>query len=472
MNFGQIWRYVPDDVLVFLLRQGFVRDIALKNAVRQLYNHFVVVNEENWPVGIQEVRYKLVRNLLLTLDKAFSEGRISQSVCKSLVRNLIGMTIMGEKERTEQCGFFPPALLTISPTQRCNLMCKGCYAASSSGTFGTLKFEIFDRIISEAKELWRAHLTVISGGEPLLYRDGEKTLFNILERHRDNYFMMYTNGTLISRETARRMAEVGNISPAISVEGFEKQTDARRGKGVFRKIDRAMDNLRKEGVPFGVSVTATRENADLVLSDELIDHYFQEKGAFYGWVFQYMPIGRSYTVDLMVTPDQRRAMFMREQEVVNNRQLFLVDFWNGGPYSLGCISAGRRYFYIDWNGNIAPCVFFPYYLANIYDLYGQNKTLNDVLFSPYFESIRKWQDEYGYDRRPDRVKNWIVPCLIRDHYEEAYKLMNEFHVKPMDAEAGQALQDEDYRKKMIEYGNRAREMTQEIWDREFLKNRH
>ena len=43
---------------------------------------------------------------------------------------------------------------------------------------------------------------------------------------------MYTNGTLIDEKMAQRMAEVGNITPAISVEGFEKKTDERGRRNV------------------------------------------------------------------------------------------------------------------------------------------------------------------------------------------------------------------------------------------------
>ena len=63
----------------------------------------------------------------------------------------------------------------------------------------------------------------------------------------------------------------------------------------------------KAGVPFGVSITVTRNNADVALSDAMIDRYFEEEGAIYFWIFQYMPIGRSYTLDLVVTPEQRLA---------------------------------------------------------------------------------------------------------------------------------------------------------------------
>jgi len=153
--------------------------------------------------------------------------------------------------------------------------------------------------------------------------------------------MMYTNGTLIDKKMAKRMAEVGNLTPAISVEGFEKETDERRGKGVFKKVLEAMANLREVGVPFGISVTATKYNAEKIVSDEFVDFFFEQQGAIYGWIFQYMPIGRSYTLDLMVTPEQRKWMFEREKHIIHDKGVFLPDFWNGGLYSSGCLAAGR-----------------------------------------------------------------------------------------------------------------------------------
>jgi len=58
------------------------------------------------------------------------------------------------------------------------------------------------------------------------------------------FFLMYTNGTLIDAETAERLAEMGNLMPAIAVDGFEKRTDERRGRGVFQRILKAMAALR------------------------------------------------------------------------------------------------------------------------------------------------------------------------------------------------------------------------------------
>ena len=48
--------------------------------------------------------------------------------------------------------------------------------------------------------------------------------------------------------------------PCISVEGFEKETDERRGKGTFQIIMNVMDELRERGAIYGYSATATKLN--------------------------------------------------------------------------------------------------------------------------------------------------------------------------------------------------------------------
>lgn len=118
------------------------------------------------------------------------------------------------------------------------------------------------------------------------------TLLDIFEKYNDMFFLVYTNGTLITPEIAKRLEKAGNATPAISVEGFEKETDERRGKGVFKKVLNSFSNLREARVPFGISVTATSENVDLLLTDEFYAFYFEDQGVIYMWQFQLMPIGR------------------------------------------------------------------------------------------------------------------------------------------------------------------------------------
>jgi MoaA/NifB/PqqE/SkfB family radical SAM enzyme len=417
----------------------------------------------------------MVRNIILALEKSFQGTKKKSMVHQALVNSLIKNIFLKKKKQAEkfqkEFGHNPPTFLVIAPGKFCNLKCDGCYANSSSANSEKLEWDVLDKIITEKTDLWGSYFTVISGGEPLLYESQGKTIIDLAKKHQDNYFLMYTNGTLIDKKMAEKLAEVGNITPSISVEGFEKETDERRGKGAHKKILQAMENLKEAGVPFGISTTATKNNADLIVSDEFIDYYFDKQGAIYGWIFQLMPIGRA-SLDLMVTPEQRLRMFKKTQHLIKDRKIFIADFWNSGCVSNGCISAGRAggYLYIDWDGNVTPCVFNPYSPVNINKIYKKDGTLNDVLKEPFFESIRQWQKDYALDKKPHEMGNWITPCPIRDHYNIMKNLLNGYHPKPTDEAAEKALNDHKYQEGLEKYDKEVAELTNPIWEKEYLKN--
>jgi MoaA/NifB/PqqE/SkfB family radical SAM enzyme len=456
------------------IRNRAVRGLFLKMAKKRLYDEVVVKNATGRPRRIQEEKYLMIRNLLSSIEKMFREHRLSHEALNGVLENLVIKVLLNDigrrRKALQEDRRAYPGFLTISPTKACNLCCRGCYAASSSKETVQLDYEIFSRIIEEKTRLWNSHFCVISGGEPFLYRDGGKELLDIAREHTDNYFLVYTNGTLIDRQLASELASVGNITPAISVEGMEKETDERRGRGVHRKILNAMKNLRESGIPFGISVTATRHNADMVVSDRFVDFYFEQQGAAYAWIFQYLPIGRQFDVDLMVTPQQRLNMYRREQYLIRDRGYFLADFWNSGAVSNGCISAGRSggYLYIDWKGDVMPCVFFPYTVDNIVEVYKQGRDLNSVLSSTFFESLREWQREYGYLKPAHEVGNLIVPCPYRDHYGMAHQIAVSCHARPADSAAAEALVDETYCHKMVDYGRDVSEVFDDIWNRLYI----
>ncbi|MGC8797760.1 MAG: radical SAM/SPASM domain-containing protein [candidate division WOR-3 bacterium] len=424
---------------------------------------------------IRMAQYQAIFNLLLAIDRGFRERLISPPVRDRLLKNLVGRVIYRNRnvlkafENEFHTG--PPGFMVISPEGRCNLHCAGCYAASSADISAHLSFAVVDRVLSEKEKLWDSYFTVISGGEPLLWQDGGKTVLDLFERHIDNYFLMFTNGTLINRTVAEKLSRLGNVTPAISVEGFEPETDRRRGKGIFAKVLLAMAYLRDAGVPFGISVTATRENAELVVSEEFVDFFFNQEKALYGWLFQYMPIGRAPTLKLMVTPEQRKMLLERELELVFQHKLFFMDFWNGGIFSSGCIAGGRSggYLYLDWNGNITPCVFIPYAVANINEIYRRGGSINEVLNSKLFKKIRAFQYDYGYTRT-GKVGNWFAPCFIRDHHQLAHQTLKETDALPIDNGAKAALTDLNYYQGLCEYNVRFRELTDKFWQQEFLRD--
>ncbi len=434
---------------------------------------------KEYPRQVQLDKFYVTRAFIKAIDAALAHARQSPVFRQSLVGNVLP-AMFGAIEKTggreeafrQSYGFGPPRFLVVSPTKFCNLHCAGCYANSDAASHEKLAFEVVDRIIQEKTEKWGAVFTVISGGEPLLYQSEGKTIFDLALKHQDNYFLMYTNGTLIDAAMARRLAEAGNITPAISVEGYEAETDARRGKGVYKKILKVMEYLRAEGVPFGVSLTATKENAHIIPSRELAEFY-TKLGALYFWIFQLMPIGRA-SMDLMPTAEQRFDMYNRMFDLIKNDSFFIADFWNGGTLSNGCLSAGRMrgggYLYIDWSGHVTPCVFNPYSAANINEIYARGGALSDVLTSPYFESLQEWQKNYAMSGDA-YTGNWVLPCPMRDHYADLLKILQKTHPEPTDEVAAEALNDPKYHEAMIQYDSELEAVFGPMWKEKYLRQK-
>lgn len=472
MNTKDLAKLGITELCMMMINNSSVRKMAIPiidNKIRKANTY----DDETTFSAEKYAHYCFFRNLLRTLGKRMDEKLLAKEIQRKIVKNFVGNVMFNGRDKRDQAfeqeGREIPSFITISPTQKCNLKCKGCYAASHKESFAKLDWETFDRILTEKKELWQSYFTVISGGEPFLWSDKGKNLFDVLEKHSDQFFLIYTNGTPITKENAKRLAELGNATPAISVEGFEKETDERRGKGVFAKILESMANLRDYGVPFGISVTATQKNAELVVSDEFIDFYFEKQKAVYGWLFQYMPIGRGIDLEYLVTPEQRLHMYQRGRLINEVRGYNYIDFWNNGYMSYGCIAAGRKggYLYIEWNGNVTPCVFVPYSPVNICDIYKSGGNLDSVLESQYFSDIRDWQKSYGYLKNRADVKNRIMPCFIRDHHHEFYKITSKYPVKPIDEPAEEALKSKEYHQQMIKYDEELAKLLDPVWEKDF-----
>lgn len=192
-----------------------------------------------------------------------------------------------------------PWAILLDPTSACNLHCKGCWAAEYGHNLN-LSYNDIDSIITQGKELG-IHVYIYTGGEPLVRK---KDLIKLCEKHSDCAFLCFTNATLIDEEFCQDMIRVKNFIPAISAEGFEEATDARRGEGVYKRIEEAMDLLNSHKLPFGISACYTSENASSIATEEYWD-WMIEKGALFCWIFTYMPVGVDSPTNLMPNSDQR-----------------------------------------------------------------------------------------------------------------------------------------------------------------------
>ena len=291
-------------------------------------------------------------------------------------------------------GFRPPFILILSPTLKCNLRCKGCYTLGY-GMKHELSLELADRVLRECEELGIYFITIL-GGEPMVYPH----LFHLIERYQGMFFQIYTNGTLLTREKAQRLADYGNVAVVLSIEGGEEETDTWRGKGVYKKIMKAFEYLNNAGIIVGTSATVTKQNVEAVSSDEFIDKMIA-LGSFAQMYFLYIPVNGMADFSLMVTPEQRDHLRRRVLRIRNTKPIFVLDFWNDGPYVNGCIAGARRYFHINAKGDVEPCVYTHIASDNIRDT-----SLAQALNSQLFRDIRS--------RQPHNP-NHLRPCMIIDH---------------------------------------------------------
>lgn len=328
-------------------------------------------------------------------------------VLKAIFRNFaLNASFIGfpkQEAKAAELGCNIPWAMLIDPTSACNLSCTGCWAAEYGNKLN-LSFEELDDIICQGKDLG-THLYLFSGGEPLVRKSD---IIALCRKHSDCQFMAFTNGTLIDDAFAAAMLEVKNFIPAISVEGFEGDTDFRRGKGTFEAVNRAMDILNDYRLPFGLSLCYTSKNTQVIGSEEYFD-WMVERGARFAWFFTYMPVGNDAAPELMVSAEQRAFMYEQVRRFRETKPLFTMDFWNDGEYAGGCVAGGRKYLHINANGDIEPCAFIHYSDSNIGE-----KTILEALRSPLFMG--------EHDNQPFN-DNHLRPCPLLDNPDALAELV-------------------------------------------------
>jgi hypothetical protein len=179
---------------------------------------------------------------------------IHPNVRRRYIARMIASIFFPDLDLIEQCkrqhGIATPATMLISPSMRCNYKCEGCYAASYERK-DDMKPEVFDRVLKEAEDIGM-NFFIILGGEPFIYPE----LLDIIKKHKNSFFQVYTNGSFVDKDMAKRLVKLGNIAPQLSINGPAEYTDASRGKGAFEQAMLAIDNLR--GIRLLISAHTTQ----------------------------------------------------------------------------------------------------------------------------------------------------------------------------------------------------------------------
>jgi MoaA/NifB/PqqE/SkfB family radical SAM enzyme len=376
-------------------------------------------------------------------------GQLLNPQCKKkLVENLIfNWAVTGSKLRwtLNSKDYWVPSLVVVSPTMRCNLNCTGCYSGLYSKD-GELSEAEIDDIFSQCKRMG-AYFVVISGGEPYTMK---RTLLKLFRKHNDMYFLTYTNGTLLDEPTVKELARLGNVAPAISVEGYREHTDNRRGQGVYGKVMGAMELLKRYGVLFGMSVTYSSNNIDLITQDEFV-RYYLDRGVIFAWYFMFMPVGKDPILELVPSPEQRLYCGQRVEELRRRHPMFIADFWNDGPAVGGCLAGARSYLHVLNSGRIEPCVFAHFGVDNI-----REKSILEAANSPFFRAIRR---EFPYNEEGNLKR----PCMIIDNPQVLRKVVEE-HLVPQGHEHSEdIIRDPEVVEWVDRYAERFKNLVDPIW---------
>ncbi len=351
---------------------------------------------------------------------------IAETVKRFYLGNAKGRTMMLKMGRSlaksaerrakyEAQGVHIPPFLIGSVASLCNLRCPGCYAwangacdSSENGTTQPNEMSAGDwrRVFTEASDLGVSFI-LLAGGEPLLRRD----IMEAAAKVPDILFPIFTNGTLIDEGYRSLFREHLNLIPVLSVEGNAETTDARRGQGVWEKINGAMENFRSQRLLFGTSVTVNAFNMEAVTEKAFIED-LREKGCGVVFFVEYVPVEVD-TDAFVLSEDQLAALKIRVERLradERNKGINFLSFPGDEDNMGGCLAAGRGFFHINAHGGMESCPFSPYSEMNFKD-----HTLMDAIRSPFFRRVREISAAEGAHHQGG--------CVLFQHKDEMEALI-------------------------------------------------
>ncbi len=170
-------------------------------------------------------------------------------------------------------------------TRTCNLKCVHCYAGSEGKLYeGEMTTEQGKAMIDDLST-FGAPVLLFSGGEPTIRPDMPE-----LAQYAKDHGMrvvISTNGTLITPELARQMADVGLSYVGVSLDGGRETHDKFRGvPGSFDKAIQGIRNSREAGIKVGLRMTINKLNwRDINEIFDLMEEEQINRACFYHLVY-------------------------------------------------------------------------------------------------------------------------------------------------------------------------------------------
>ncbi|MEO7555215.1 MAG: mycofactocin radical SAM maturase [Acidimicrobiales bacterium] len=286
-------------------------------------------------------------------------------------------------------GLDAPICLTWELTYACNLQCVHCLSSSGRRDPRELTTAEATAVIDELRDLQVFYVN-IGGGEPTIRGDFYELLDHAVTQGVGVKFS--TNGTTMTAERARRLADTEYVDVQVSIDGADAATnDAVRGVGSFAAARRAMDHLAVAGFgPFKISVVCTRHNIGQL---DALEGIAAQYGAQLR-LTRLRPSGRGADTwgELHPTAAQQRELYrwlLERPNVLTGDSFFHLSALGEALPGLNLCGAGRVVCLIDPVGDVYACPFVlhdEFKAGTLRDVGGFTRVWRD---SDLFRSLRE-----------------------------------------------------------------------------------
>jgi len=305
-------------------------------------------------------------------------------------------------EKRKKRGVFFPPFVFISITQRCNLKCRGCWAIGADNPVDMSR-ELLDHVVAESRKQGCRFFGIL-GGEPLLI----DWLPDFFKQNLNSYFQLFTNGHLLTAEKTEQFAEAGNVSPLVSIEGWNESYAERRGAGEgFQKALDALALCKKNGLITGVATSVSNGNFNDVVKSGFIDEMVR-RGAHYVWFYIYRPSGIDPNFADALSDEKVRELrqFMVDERKRCKSAVIVDAYWDQKGEAV-CPGAMGVSHHINAMGNVEPC---PPIQCSDCRLTTESDIAAEIIGSKLLEDFR------------EEIPKLTRGCVLMDHPEELSQL--------------------------------------------------
>jgi putative heme d1 biosynthesis radical SAM protein NirJ1 len=191
-------------------------------------------------------------------------------------------------------------------TKTCNLACRHCYMSSDARHYkDELTTDEAKKFITDLAD-FKVPVLLFSGGEPLIRPDFfELASFAAQKGVRPT---LSTNGTLITREVAQHIKDIGVGYVGISLDGLKDVNDEFRGKaGAYERAMQGIENCVAVGQRVGLRFTINEHNfRELDHIFDFIEAEHIDRVCFYHLV--YAGRGNKMMAEDLTPAESRQAM--------------------------------------------------------------------------------------------------------------------------------------------------------------------